>query len=85
MGGAEYWNAQAKDIQIDQLIELSDVITLGIDGGGLDDLLGFAALGRLTEDPRIWWLWNHAWANKIALERRKRMCLSMKTSSLRVL
>ncbi|MDC4679342.1 terminase large subunit [Acinetobacter baumannii] len=69
--GAEYWNAQAKDIQIDQLIELSDVITLGIDGGGLDDLLGFAALGRLTEDPRIWWLWNHAWANKIALERRK--------------
>jgi len=69
--GAEYWNAQAKDIQIDQLIELSDVITLGIDGGGLDDLLGFAALGRLSEDPRIWWLWNHAWANKIALERRK--------------
>ncbi|MFA3103948.1 terminase large subunit [Acinetobacter pittii] len=69
--GAEYWNAKAKDIQIDQLIELSDVITLGIDGGGLDDLLGFAALGRLSEDPRIWWLWNHAWANKIALERRK--------------
>lgn len=69
--GAEYWNAQSKEIQIDQLIELSDVITLGIDGGGLDDLLGFAALGRLKEDPRIWWLWNHAWANKIALERRK--------------
>lgn len=69
--GAEYWNAQAKDIQIDQLIELSDVIALGIDGGGLDDLLGFAALGRLSADPRIWWLWNHAWANKVALERRK--------------
>lgn len=69
--GAEYWNAQSKNIQLDQLIELSDVITLGIDGGGLDDLLGFAALGRLKDDPRIWWLWNHAWANKIALERRK--------------
>ncbi|KXZ72149.1 terminase large subunit [Acinetobacter venetianus] len=69
--GAEYWNIQAKDIQLEKLIELSDVITLGIDGGGLDDLLGFAALGRLKEDPRIWWLWNHAWANKIALERRK--------------
>ncbi|KCY84424.1 phage Terminase family protein, partial [Acinetobacter baumannii 929679-598] len=23
------------------------------------------------KDPRIWWLWNHAWANKVALERRK--------------
>ena len=69
--GAEYWNAQSKNIQLEQLIELSDVITLGIDGGGLDDLLGLAILGRLKKDPRIWWLWNHAWANKIALERRK--------------
>ncbi|QNX03981.1 terminase large subunit [Acinetobacter seifertii] len=69
--GAEFWNQQKHVFGLDQLIEQSDVITLGIDGGGLDDLLGFAALGRLTEDPRIWWLWNHAWANKVALERRK--------------
>lgn len=69
--GAEYWNQQKHVFGLDQIIEQSDVITLGIDGGGLDDLLGFAVLGRLKKDPRIWWLWNHAWANKIALERRK--------------
>ncbi|MBV7307277.1 terminase large subunit [Acinetobacter sp. CWB-G5] len=69
--GAEYWLEQSKEIKLEQLIEQSEVITLGIDGGGLDDLLGFSALGRLKADPRIWWLWNHAWANKVALERRK--------------
>ncbi|WP_062034509.1 terminase large subunit [Acinetobacter sp. BMW17] len=69
--GAEYWLEQSKKIKLEQLIEQSEVITLGIDGGGLDDLLGFSALGRLKADPRIWWLWNHAWANKVALERRK--------------
>ena len=56
---------------MDHIIEQSELITIGIDGGGLDDLLGLAVLGRLKKDPRIWWLWNHAWANKIALERRK--------------
>ncbi|HAV6077997.1 TPA: terminase large subunit [Acinetobacter baumannii] len=69
--GAEFWNQQKHVFGLDQLIEQSDVITFGIDGGGLDDLLGAAALGRLKKDPRIWWLWNHAWANKVALERRK--------------
>ncbi|MCB8770168.1 terminase large subunit [Acinetobacter soli] len=69
--GAEYWNKQKHVFGLDQIIEQSEVITMGIDGGGLDDLLGFAVLGRLKKDPRIWWLWNHAWANKTALERRK--------------
>lgn len=69
--GAEYWNKQKHLFGLDQIIEQSEVITMGIDGGGLDDLLGFAVIGRLKKDPRIWWLWNHAWANKTALERRK--------------
>lgn len=69
--GAEYWLLQKNDITLDKLIELSEVITMGVDGGGLDDLLGFSVLGRMKSDPRAWWLWNHAWANKIALERRK--------------
>lgn len=70
--GAEYWLQQARDtITLERLIEKSDVITLGVDGGGLDDLLGFSALGRLKGNSRIWWLWNHAWCNKTAVERRK--------------
>ena len=69
--GAEFWLSQQKDFTLDTLIEQSEVITMGVDGGGLDDLLGAAVLGRLTTDPRIWWLWTHAWANQTALERRK--------------
>lgn len=68
--GAEYWLQQSKKFTLDKLVEQSDVITCGIDGGGLDDLLGFAVLGRHAKS-RKWWLWNHAWCNKTAVERRK--------------
>lgn len=68
--GAEYWLQQSKEFTLDKLIEQSDVIACGIDGGGLDDLLGFAVLGRHAKS-RKWWLWNHAWCNKTAVERRK--------------
>lgn len=68
--GAEFWLPQAKKFTLDKLIDQSDVITMGIDGGGLDDLLGFAVLGRHAKS-RKWWLWNHAWCQEIALERRK--------------
>ena len=68
--GAEYWLQQSKKFTLTKLIEQSDVITAGIDGGGLDDLLGFAVLGRHAKS-RKWWLWNHAWCMRIALERRK--------------
>ncbi len=68
--GAEYWLQQSKNFTLSKLIEQSDVITAGIDGGGLDDLLGFAVLGRHAKS-RKWWLWNHAWCLRIALERRK--------------
>ena len=44
--GAEYWLKQKHVFTLDDIIEKSDVITMGIDGGGLDDLLGFAVLGR---------------------------------------
>lgn len=68
--GAEYWLQQSKKFTLTKLIEQSDVLTAGIDGGGLDDLLGFAVLGRHAKS-RKWWLWNHAWCMRIALERRK--------------
>lgn len=68
--GAEYWLQQSKSFTLSKLIDQSDVITAGIDGGGLDDLLGFAVLGRHAKS-RKWWLWNHAWCLRIALERRK--------------
>lgn len=70
--GADYWltNAAAGGLTLEQLIERADVCTVGIDGGGLDDLLGLAILGR-DRVTRDWLLWIHAWAHRDVLERRK--------------
>lgn len=83
---AEFWAAAKapKPFTLDELIEASEVITVGIDGGGLDDLLGFAAIGRLPTvlreytdnitnqkvQVKPWWVWTRAWCHTIALERR---------------
>ena len=69
--GAEFWEQQAvAAVTLDYLLEHSEVITGGIDGGGMDDLLGIAVIGREAGSGR-WMLWNHAWIHPIALDRRK--------------
>ncbi|MFJ2456443.1 terminase large subunit [Pseudomonas protegens] len=70
--GADYWERQASDDcrTLNDLLERCEVIDVGIDGGGLDDLLGFAAVGR-ERDTRRWLVWTHAWAHPSVLERRK--------------
>ena len=70
--GADFWERQAVDFcqSLDDLIQRCEVIDLGIDGGGLDDLLGFAAVGR-EKGTRRWLVWTHAWAHPSVLERRK--------------
>lgn len=70
--GADFWLKNTnKSLDLDKIIELSEVISIGIDGGGLDDLLGMCIIGRDKEDPRIWYCWNHAWAHPSVLERRQ--------------
>ena len=70
--GADFWEAQAKapGLTLDQLLDRSEVVDVGIDGGGLDDLLGLAVVGR-DKDTREWLTWTHAWAHPSVLERRK--------------
>lgn len=70
--GADFWEGQGKlpGLTLDQLIDRCEVIDIGIDGGGLDDLLGFAVMGR-DKKTREWLLWTHAWAHPSVLERRK--------------
>ena len=69
--GADFWEQQAdRTITLDALLERCEVAVVGIDGGGLDDLLGLAVIGREIETRR-WLVWTHAWAHEIALERRK--------------
>lgn len=68
--GAELWDACAGEVTLDLILERSDVVVIGVDGGGLDDLLGLAVIGRDAES-RDWLLWTKAWVHPIALERRK--------------
>lgn len=68
--GADYWEAAEGVVTFDLILEKSDVVEIGIDGGGLDDLLGMAVLGREIGTGK-WLMWTRAWCHQIALERRK--------------
>lgn len=70
--GADFWERQAKvpGITLHELLARCEVITAGIDGGGLDDLLGLAFVGRERNTGK-WLAWTRAWAHPIAMERRK--------------
>jgi len=90
--GADFWEEAEIVLTLDDLLRRCEVAVVGGDGGGLDDLLGQAVVGRETEAEhekwvqsapnsdeafsraltgRRWLAWFHAWAHKIALERRK--------------
>jgi phage terminase large subunit-like protein len=68
--GADYWSACAGVVTLEDLLTRCEVVVAGVDGGGLDDLLGLCVLGREVE-TRKWLHWTHAWTHPIALERRK--------------
>jgi phage terminase large subunit-like protein len=69
--GAEFWLEQADPtLTLDELLRRSEVVTMGVDGGGLDDLLGLAVIGRCAV-TRDWLIWTRTWAHKIVLDRRK--------------
>lgn len=69
--GALYWERAAKDgLDLDQILETSDVCTVGFDGGGLDDLAAIAVMGRHAK-TRDWQVWVRAWAHEDVFQRRK--------------
>lgn len=69
--GADFWEGCARDgLDLDEVLERSEVVVAGIDGGGLDDLLGLAVVGR-DRETREWLHWGRAWAHPIVLDRRK--------------
>lgn len=69
--GADLWEAAGDEkLTLDALMARSDVAVVGVDGGGLDDLLALAVIGR-DRETREWLHWAHAWAQPAVLERRK--------------
>jgi len=69
--GAQFW-AAAEDpaLTLEEILIRSEVIVVGIDGGGLDDLFGVAVVGRCRETSD-WLCWVKAWCHESVLERRK--------------
>ena len=69
--GADFWEQNGdRSVALARIKRECEVVTVGIDGGGLDDLLGFAVEGRLTGQQSCL-LWNRAWIHPIGIERRK--------------
>ena len=69
--GADFWERNGdKNVSLDRILHDCEVVTIGVDGGGLDDLLGFSVTGRVKNSGH-WLQWNKAWVHPIGLERRK--------------
>jgi phage terminase large subunit-like protein len=70
--GAHYWLAGVDESlrNLDRLLDRSEVAVIGVDGGGLDDLLGLAVIGR-CKTTRKWLHWSHAWCQRDVLDLRK--------------
>lgn len=85
--GAAHWaGAEDDTLTLDTVMERSEAIVIGIDGGGLDDLYGLDVLGREPAEYEVkvvvdgrevvirmkrWVSWAHAWCHRDVLELRK--------------
>ncbi|XUU60651.1 terminase large subunit [Erythrobacter sp. HA6-11] len=70
--GADHWlHAAIKGgLSLEELLERCEVAVAGIDGGGLDDLVGLAVVGRERDTDR-WLSWQRAWCMREVLDLRK--------------
>lgn len=67
--GADHWLETTDEaLTFESLRDMCEVIDVGIDGGGLDDLLGLTLVGRLSGSDK-WVSWSRAWAHPSALQR----------------
>lgn len=78
--GADFWESAADRggaYGLADLVARSEVVSIGIDGGGLDDLLGLYVMGRETGTGRKLG-WGFAWAHPSVLERRQEIAPRLK-------
>lgn len=79
--GAEYWERCGDpELGFEAVLARSEVVVVGIDGGGLDDLLGVAVVGRDRETKK-WLIWSHAWCHSGVLDRRKSIAARLRDFS----
>lgn len=76
--GADFWESAADEtLTLESLLARCEVVTLGADGGGLDDLLGLSVIGR-DKTTREWLSWSHAFADPKVQERRPDIASALK-------
>lgn len=69
--GANHWEACAdRSLTLEALLARCEVVVIGVDGGGLDDLFGLCVAGR-ERGTNKWLYWFKAWAWPEVLKRRK--------------
>jgi phage terminase large subunit-like protein len=69
--GATNWEARGdRTLTLESLLARCEVVVVGVDGGGLDDLFGLCVAGRERGTGR-WLYWFRAWAWPEVLKRRK--------------
>jgi phage terminase large subunit-like protein len=70
--GAHHWLdcIDQSLVGLDELLDRSDVCTIGVDWGGADDLASLYVLGR-EHDTKRWLGWSRSWARPTVFERRK--------------
>ncbi len=81
--GADHWQAAEFTVirEFEEFLDRCEVVTAGVDGGGLDDLLGLCFIGREKESntgKRRWLLWACGCCHKSALEKRKQIATSLR-------
>jgi phage terminase large subunit-like protein len=81
--GAEFWEkATDPELDLERLLDQSEIVVVGIDGGGLDDLFGLAVLGRAKE-TKDWLCWSHAWCHRGVLQRRQTIASALEDFAAR--
>lgn len=69
--GADQWKKNADPtLTLDTLLQRSEVVTVGLDAGGSDDMTALYLIGREKVTGR-WLGWCHCWLKESALEVRK--------------
>ena len=69
--GADHWEDSSDPaVDLAYILAHAEVCTIGIDGGGLDDLLAVTLIGR-HRDTGVWMWLARAWVDSRVLDRRK--------------
>lgn len=69
--GALHWKAAERPgMDLPMLLGESEVVTIGVDWGGADDLASLVVMGRRARD-RVWLHWQRSWARPTVFDRRK--------------